>query len=100
MEVEVMLNIAWLLWYNQNERWVGEALKTTVNQMQIASNLNMEFMKAQKTNQIRVVVEKCRQRPHVAMYYKVNFAVKELQNNAYQKKEIVEHNMVWFGGSL
>ena len=26
MEVEVMLNIAWLLWYNRNQRWVGDAL--------------------------------------------------------------------------
>ena len=33
------------------------------------------------------------------MYYKVDLAMKELQNNACQKKEIVEDNMVWFGGS-
>ena len=59
----------------------------------------MHYSNFQKTNQIRVGVEKCRQRPHVGMYYKVNLAVKELQNNAYQTKEIVEHNMVWFGGS-
>ena len=26
MEVEVMLNIAWLLWYNRNQRWVGDVL--------------------------------------------------------------------------
>ena len=26
MEVEVMLNIAWLLWYNWNQSWVDETL--------------------------------------------------------------------------
>ena len=47
-----------------------------------------------------MAIEECKWRPPLGMYYKVNLAVKELQNNAYQKKEIVEHNMVWFGGSL
>ena len=30
-------------------------------------------------------IEKCRWRPLVGMYYKVNLSVKESQNNGYQK---------------
>ena len=50
MEGEVMLNIAWLLWYNQNQRWVGEALEIAVNLVHTFSNLAMEFMEVQKSN--------------------------------------------------
>ena len=63
-----MLNIAWLLWYNRNQRWVGEALEIAVNSEHTFSNLAMEFMEVQKSNEMRMPIEECRWRPPIGMY--------------------------------
>ena len=40
-------------------------------------------------------IEECRWRPLVGMYYKVNLAIKELQNNTYKKKRKLQKK-VWY----